>query len=158
MTYYFEKNGEVEGPVSLSELQRLRGRGEITGNTNVCLEGESSWTRLTEILHGNERRAEPPPIVLTATTSHSPAPLNPTPQEKRLEYLVLPFVASIHKGGGARDAAIQLQLMIETRALEGWEYIRMEQLETYIAGDNGCFGFNSTPARSTVYSMVVFKR
>ena len=73
-------------------------------------------------------------------------------------YLVIPFVAVIPLGKGADEAAAQLQQMIQNRAGEGWEYVRLESVETVIAGDNGCFGIGATPPRSTVYSMAVFRK
>jgi hypothetical protein len=74
------------------------------------------------------------------------------------EYAVVPFVAVVAHGKGSEAAATQLQQMIHSYARNGWEYVRLESVETYIEGDNGCFGIGATPPRTTVYSMAVFKR
>ena len=75
-----------------------------------------------------------------------------------MEYRVVPFVASITLQDNAAKAAVQLQALATEYAKDGWEYIRLESVETYIAGDNGCFGFGATPARTTSVSMVVFRK
>jgi hypothetical protein len=77
-----------------------------------------------------------------------------------MEYKVVPFVASIshtekHK---ASVAATQLEALVTQFSEDGWEYVRLESLETYIEGDNGCFGFGSTPPKTTSISMVVFRK
>jgi hypothetical protein len=52
----------------------------------------------------------------------------------------------------------QLEQLIQTWAESGWEYVRLESVETFVAGNNGCFGFGATPGRMTSYSMVVFRK
>lgn len=80
--------------------------------------------------------------------------------EKIFEYKVVPFVASISHTEKAKavKASSQLQDLITQFAKDGWEYVRLESLETYVAGDNGCFGFGATPSKSTSISMIVFKK
>lgn len=75
-----------------------------------------------------------------------------------MEYKVVPFVASITQKDNAAKAAAQLQALATEYAKEGWEYIRLESVETHIAGDNGCFGIGATPATTASVSMVVFHR
>lgn len=77
-----------------------------------------------------------------------------------MEYKVVPFVASIShtEKNKALVASTQLQALITQFSEEGWEYVRLESLETYIAGDNGCFGLGATPSRLTSVSMIVFKK
>lgn len=77
-----------------------------------------------------------------------------------MEYKVVPFVASIShtEKNKAFVASTQLQALITEFAEEGWEYVRLESLETYIAGADGCFGFGATPPRTTSISMIVFKK
>lgn len=75
-----------------------------------------------------------------------------------MEYKVVPFVASITQQDNAGKAAAQLQVLATEYAKEGWEYIRLESVETHIAGDNGCFGIGATPAKTTSVSMAVFRR
>lgn len=91
--------------------------------------------------------------------SQPPVPVRP--QDKpiaSIEYAVVPFVAVIAHGKGSEAAAAQLEQMIHSYARNGWEYVRLESVETHIEGTNGCFGIGSTPPRATVYSMAVFRR
>lgn len=73
-------------------------------------------------------------------------------------YRVVPFVAAIASNQGAEQASSQLESLIQTYAQQGWEYVRLENVETYVEGTNGCFGLGATPARMTSYSMVVFRQ
>lgn len=73
-------------------------------------------------------------------------------------YKVVPFVASIGMTEGSQQAAAQLEGLIHQHAQEGWEFVRLERVETFIAGNNGCFGLGATPARMTSYSMAVLRK
>ncbi len=73
-------------------------------------------------------------------------------------YRVVPFVASIGMGQGSQQAAAQLEALIKSWSDEGWEYVRLENVETYVAGSAGCFGIGATPAQVVSYSMAVFKQ
>jgi hypothetical protein len=74
-----------------------------------------------------------------------------------MRYKVLPFQAQISSNGGANDVANQLQSLIAAETAGGWEYMRLETVETYVAGTNGCFGLGATPARMTSYPVAVFR-
>lgn len=74
------------------------------------------------------------------------------------EYRVVPFVASVGTLEGSKEAAAQLQALIESHAAYGLEYVRLESVTTVIAGTSGCFGIGDTPARVTTHSMVVFRK
>lgn len=73
-----------------------------------------------------------------------------------MTYKVVPFVASISLAEGATQAASQLEQLIKTWTDLGWQYVRLERVETYVAGNNGCFGFGAQPSTLVSYSMVVF--
>jgi hypothetical protein len=73
-------------------------------------------------------------------------------------YKVVPFVASIGINEGSQQAAAQLEGLVQSLAQEGWEYVRLESVATYVAGNNGCFGLGATPARMTSHSMAVFRK
>lgn len=75
-----------------------------------------------------------------------------------MEYIVVPFTASIMQNDGAGKAAAQLQTLIAEYAGQRWEYVRLESVETNIAGNSGCFGLGATPARTVSVSMIVFRR
>lgn len=73
-------------------------------------------------------------------------------------YKVVPFVASIGTHEGSQQAAVQLESLIQAHGQDGWEYVRLEKVTTFVAGDKGCFGFNATPAQTLSYSMAVFRK
>ena len=74
-------------------------------------------------------------------------------------YKVVPFVPSIdHKKGTSSDAAIQLESLIARHVNEGYEYVRLESVTTWVSADEGCFGFNAKPGYNTTAQMVVFKK
>ena len=73
-------------------------------------------------------------------------------------YKVVPFTASVGITEGAQQAATQLEALIHHYAQEGWDFVRLERVSTYIAGNNGCFGLGATPARMTSYSMAVLRK
>jgi len=74
-----------------------------------------------------------------------------------MQYKVVPFVASIgHKNGTSEDVANQLESLINEYAAQGWSYIRLESVTTFVNPDNGCFGFGAKPGYETTRQMVVF--
>lgn len=73
-------------------------------------------------------------------------------------YRVVPFVASVGTNEGSQQAAAQLETLIKGFTDSGWEYVRLESVETYIAGSAGCLGLGATPARIVSYSMAVFRQ
>ena len=75
-----------------------------------------------------------------------------------MQYRVIPFAANIANNEGAAAAAGQLQNMIASLAAEGWEYVRLEQVETHVAGTDGCFGIGATPMLTRSVSMAVFRQ
>jgi GYF domain 2 len=160
MNYYYAKGEEVLGPKSLDELMELCRTGEIAHDTQVCTEAAESWQPFSSLVPIEQSPPEessthvsfqPPPLPLAA-------PHQEPPVLKRYEYSVVPFIAIIAHKEGSTAAATQLEDLIHSHARIGWEYVRLESLETYVAGENGCFGLGSTPPRTTVYSMVVFRR
>ena len=103
-------------------------------------------------------RAAKPPGLPAAQSSPVLETSPITPQAKSYEYTVVPFVAVVPHGKGSEVAAAQLDLLIHSYSKSGWEYVRLENVETYIQGDSGCFGFGATPPRATAYSMAIFRR
>lgn len=75
-----------------------------------------------------------------------------------MSYKVVPFVAQISKKESTALVAEQLERLINDFAAQGWEYIRLENVETQVAGSTGCFGIGATPGFNTIYKMVVFKK
>ena len=75
-----------------------------------------------------------------------------------MTYTVVAFTASIKIADNANAAAAQLEGMISREATEGWEYVRLEHVDTFVAGSSGCFGLGATPAQQTSISMAVFRK
>ena len=95
-----------------------------------------------------------------------PSPPNPSPPTvpqaaaitDKYEFMVLPFVANINMEQGANEAATQLQAVINQQNAYGWEYVRLETVETFVRGDSGCLGIGSTEPRWEHFKMIVLRR
>lgn len=76
-----------------------------------------------------------------------------------MEYKVIPFVASIDSKKGTSDhVAEQLESIIKTFANQGWKYVRLESVTTFVQPDSGCFGIGARPGYNTSRQMVVFEK
>lgn len=76
-----------------------------------------------------------------------------------MEYKVVPFVASIDpKKGSSNHVAEQLESIIKNYVAQGWDYVSLESVTTYVQPDLGCFGFGAKPGYTTTNQMVVFKK
>lgn len=75
-----------------------------------------------------------------------------------MEYKVVPFNAVIRQKDGASQAASQLQSLIDTMKAEGWEYVDMANVDTYVEGTSGCLGIGAKPGYSASVAVVVFKK
>ncbi len=76
-----------------------------------------------------------------------------------MEYKVVPFVPSVDpKRPVSETAAEQLQTLINKLGEQGWSYVRVESVTTWVAPSSGCFGFGATPGYSTPRQLIVFKK
>ena len=75
-----------------------------------------------------------------------------------MTHKVILFKAAIGNADNPSMAAKQLEDLISANAAEGWEYVRLESVDTFVAGTNGCFGFGAEPSRSVSIAMAVFRR
>jgi hypothetical protein len=75
-----------------------------------------------------------------------------------MTYKVIPFVAQITHKDTSRQVAQQLENLVITQAESGWEFVRLESVETYIQADPGCFGLGAKPGYTSIYKMAVFKQ
>jgi len=76
-----------------------------------------------------------------------------------MEYKVVPFVASIdQKAGTSEHVAQQLEESINHYSSQGWKYVRLESVTTFIQPTSGCFGFGAKPGYTTTRQMLVFER
>ena len=81
-----------------------------------------------------------------------------------MKFKVVPFVAHLTQEETTTAVANQLDKLINDMSEQGWEYVRLENVDTVIkgkAGNEGCFGLGATPAEpdiSTSYMVAVFKK
>jgi len=76
-----------------------------------------------------------------------------------MEYKVVPFVATLdQKKETTGVVANQLEKLIERYTNDGWDYIRLESVSTYVQPDPGCFGIGAKPGHMSSYQMVVFSK
>lgn len=76
-----------------------------------------------------------------------------------MEYKVVAFVpATDRKYATSEQSAKQLEELINHHANQGWDFIALEGVTTYVKPDNGCFGFGGNPGFTTVRQMAVFKK
>ena len=76
-----------------------------------------------------------------------------------MEYKVIPFIPSIdRKKENSTKVAEQLENIIKHHSNYGWEYIRVESVQTYIQPDLGCFGFGAKPGYTAYRQMIVFSK
>lgn len=77
-----------------------------------------------------------------------------------MEYKVIPFVASIDPKRGTSDhVALQLEDLIRNFTNQGWKYIRLESVSTFVQPETGCFGLiGAKPGYTTTRQMVVFEK
>jgi hypothetical protein len=75
-----------------------------------------------------------------------------------MEYKVKPFIVQVSSKGTSDDVANQVTSFINKEASDGWEFVSCGNIETQIAGTNGCFGFGAKPASSTSIMVLVFKK
>jgi hypothetical protein len=75
-----------------------------------------------------------------------------------MEYKVIPFVASLDPKKGTSDhVAEQLEKIINQANEQGWKYVRLESVTTYVKPDNGCFGIGGQRGYTTTKQMIVFQ-
>lgn len=76
-----------------------------------------------------------------------------------MEYKVVPFTATLdQKKETTAAVAQQLEKIVNSYRTQGWVYVRLESVSTYVQPDPGCFGFGAKPGYLAAYQMVVFSR
>jgi hypothetical protein len=76
-----------------------------------------------------------------------------------MNYKVIPFAGALDQTKtSSQHVADQLQEVIAKEALDGWEYVRLESVSTWVAGDSGCFGIGGKPGFATSRQVIVFKK
>ena len=76
-----------------------------------------------------------------------------------MEYKVIPFVPAINRNKeNSKEVARQLESIIENYTIQGWKYLRLESVQTFILPDLGCFGFGAKPGYNAYRQMIVFSK
>lgn len=76
-----------------------------------------------------------------------------------MEYKVVPFTGTLdQKKETTSVVAEQLGRLIERYSNQGWRYIRLESVSTFVQPDPGCFGIGAKPSYMAAYQMVVFSK
>lgn len=75
-----------------------------------------------------------------------------------MEYKVVSIVPVQKEKEDGTHVAKSLENLINQHKAEGWEYIRVENLKTWVNPSGGCFGFGQTPGYYAEKQMVVFKK
>ncbi len=73
-----------------------------------------------------------------------------------MTYKVRPFIAKVSNKGNAEEVAYQVEAFIEKESVDGWKLIGCGNIDTTVAGSNGCFGFGSTPSITTSVMVIIF--
>lgn len=74
------------------------------------------------------------------------------------KFKAIPFTASISRNDNASKVANQIQALIDEHSKDGWEYLRLESVETYIEPTTGCFGLGAQPGFTTSFKVVIFEK
>lgn len=76
-----------------------------------------------------------------------------------MEYKVIPFIPSINRNKeNSKQVAQQLEEIIENYKNQGWKYVRLESVQTYILPDPGCFGLGAKSGFTAYRQMIVFNK
>ncbi len=151
--------------IILAELSRRSGfrvgigdgEPEDEPEEDLSIDDSEFESTAEQIIRGESHdTVEPPPRKPRIDESMPPVKNSRSVDVNR--YRVVPFAASVGTNEGSAQAAAQLESLIERWSDNGWEYVSLESVETYVAGSAGCFGIGATPAQVVSYSMVVFKR
>lgn len=76
-----------------------------------------------------------------------------------MEFKVVPFAASIDlKKNSSAQIAEQLESLIKHYNQENWQYVRVENITTFVHAELGCFGIGARPAQTLFTHLVVFQK
>lgn len=76
-----------------------------------------------------------------------------------MEYKVVPFTATLNERNETIGAVAQQMESIITQAnYQGWTYVRLESVSTYVKPSYGCFGLGAHAGYMSWYQMIVFSR
>lgn len=74
-----------------------------------------------------------------------------------MSYKAVPFTAKLGNKGTDMDVANQVQSIIEQNTGSGWEFVSCGNIDTVVAGTNGCFGIGAQAGTTTSVMVLIFK-
>ncbi len=75
-----------------------------------------------------------------------------------MDYKVVSIVPVQKDKETAQHVAQDLENLIKRYASEGWEYVRVEDLKTWVNPVGGCFGLGQQPGYYSNRQMIVFRK
>jgi hypothetical protein len=75
-----------------------------------------------------------------------------------MEFTVVPFTAQITRSDTTSAVASQMQTIIDSYNSQGWIYLRMDSVQTYVEGTAGCFGIGAQAGYNTTYNVMIFRK
>jgi hypothetical protein len=75
-----------------------------------------------------------------------------------MDFKIVPFTAQVSRDSNAASVADQIQSVVDVYNSQGWEYLRMESVQTWVAGSSGCFGIGAQPGFNTIFNVLVFRK
>jgi len=75
-----------------------------------------------------------------------------------MQYKIVPISPVIRKGENVTHLAAEFESVIQKYIEQGWEFVSLESLSTWVTGSSGCFGFGSTPGYMDVKQILIFRK
>ena len=75
-----------------------------------------------------------------------------------MQYQAVAFDPPATRSGPAETAANALDQLVNSYAVDGWEFMGVQNHSTVVPGSNGCFGIGATSPYPMTVSIAVFRR
>lgn len=75
-----------------------------------------------------------------------------------MDYKCVPFDPGADRNAPAAAVAAKLQDLITAEAIDGWNYVGLENHATVVPGSNGCFGIGAVNPYEHTFSVAVFSK
>lgn len=73
-------------------------------------------------------------------------------------YKVIPYHPEMPPKGWGQQVATVVEETIKHEHANGWEFVQLQELTTFVPGNSGCFGFGATPSSHVSMCVLIFKR
>ena len=75
-----------------------------------------------------------------------------------MEYKVVPFKPNLEHGQSSAEAAAQVQSILNEHSNNGWQFLQIANVQTYIGGLTVGFDHVVEPGHETNFQMLLFKK